>query len=195
MYIVARSIDQGRLAGVVSVLGIVVGTLFHVAAAALGLSALLVSSALAFSLVKYFGATYLIYLGIRKLMEKDVTPLIPGSDTNTPIRPDKTMLQKAFTQGVIVNLFNPKTALFFLAFLPQFIDPVRGNVAIQTILLGIIFSSLALISDSTYAILAGTLRNWLKGNRRMMVSQRYFTGGIYITLGLVTAFSGSLKKT
>ena len=118
MYIVARSIDQGRLAGIVSVLGINTGALFHIAAASLGVSALLVSSALAFSAVKYLGAAYLIYLGIRTL-------LTPQPEVMTEAPPPQPLGQ-IFRQGVVVNLLNPKTALFFFAFLPQFADPEPG---------------------------------------------------------------------
>ena len=109
LYIVARSIDQGRLAGVVSVLGIGLGTMVHVFAAALGISALLVSSATAFNAVKYLGAAYLIYLGVRKFMERD-QPV-------QRIEPEAQPLSKAFNQGILVNILNPKLALFFFAFL------------------------------------------------------------------------------
>jgi threonine/homoserine/homoserine lactone efflux protein len=123
MYVVSRSIGHGRVAGLVSVMGIVVGTLFHVAAAALGLSALLASSALAFQVVKYLGAAYLIYLGIRTLRRGDAQVLEAGSG--------ERRLAHIFGQGVLVNVLNPKTALFFLAFLPQFVNPARGYVTLQ----------------------------------------------------------------
>jgi threonine/homoserine/homoserine lactone efflux protein len=186
LYIVTRSIDQGRLAGIVSVLGIAVGTLFHIAAAALGVSALLVSSALAFSVVKYLGAAYLIYLGVRKLRERQ--------DANQPEAIEQRNLARIFSQGVLVNLLNPKTALFFFAFLPQFVDVSRGAVAVQILFLGGLFVALSMLSDSSYALLAGTFGRWLKGNARFLRAQRYFAGGIYITLGVTTAFSGSGKS-
>ena len=186
LYIVARSIDQGRLAGIVSVLGIVVGTLVHVGAAAFGLSALLMSSALAFTLVKYLGAAYLVYLGARRLLTKDHPARVET------VEPEK--LWRIFRQGVIVNLLNPKTALFFFAFLPQFADPARGSVAGQILLLGLIFATLGVFSDSVYALLAGTIRHWLRGSVAFLRGQRYFTGSIYIVLGLVTAVSGSNNK-
>ncbi|MDH3317794.1 MAG: LysE family translocator, partial [Gammaproteobacteria bacterium] len=137
-YIVARSIDQGRLAGVVSTLGVAVGSCLHSAAAALGISALLASSALAFNVVKLIGAAYLIYLGVRKFLVPD------------PVETDAVVarrrLREIFVQGFIVNVFNPKTALFFLAFLPQFVDVAKGHVALQIILLGVVFASLGILS-------------------------------------------------
>jgi threonine/homoserine/homoserine lactone efflux protein len=186
LYIVARSIDQGRMAGIVSVLGIGVGTLFHVAAAALGLSALLVSSALAFNVVKYVGAAYLIYLGLRRLFER--------TEVEPTERPEPQKLSHIFYQGVVVNLLNPKTALFFFAFLPQFIDPAKGNVAWQTLFLGILFVTLSICSDSVWALLAGTVGRWLKGNWHFLMAQRYFAGSVFIFLGMTTALSGSGKE-
>lgn len=186
LYIIARSIDQGHLAGLVSTLGIGVGTLFHVIGAALGVSALLVSSALAFSLVKYLGAAYLIYLGLRKL-------LVWEEIQQSAIFEHKK-LGHIFYQGVLVNLLNPKTALFFFAFLPQFVDVSKGGVARQILFLGVTFVVMGLFSDGLWALLAGTVGNWLKGNLRFLRAQRYFSGSIYITLGIATALSGSTKK-
>ena len=185
LYIVARSLDQGRMAGIVSTLGINFGTFFHIAAAAWGVSALLVRSALAFNLIKYLGAAYLIYLGIRKLLERDTTEAV------TVVEPQP--LRRLFFQGVVVNLLNPKTALFFFAFLPQFTDPSKGSVALQILFLGVLFLIMAVFSDSMYALLAGTAGNWLRGNLQFWRVQRYVTGTIYIALGLTAAFSGSRK--
>jgi threonine/homoserine/homoserine lactone efflux protein len=186
LYIVTRSIDQGRLAGIVSVLGIGIGTLFHVTAAALGASALLMSSALAFSVVKYAGAAYLIYLGVRKLLERQ--------DTSQPEANGQRNLKRIFSQGVLVQLLNPKTALFFFAFLPQFVDVSRGAVAVQILFLGGLFAVLGILSDGSYALLAGTFGRWLKGNARFLRAERYFAGGIYVALGITTALSGSGKN-
>ena len=186
LYIIARSIDQGRMAGIVSTLGVGVGTLVHVAAAALGVSALLVSSALAFNIVKYLGAVYLIYLGVRKLLEKEAQ-----------IRPEiieHKKLSQIFYQGVVVNLLNPKTALFFFAFLPQFVNVSGGNVALQIFFLGVIFVVLGIVSDGIYAILAGMMGNWLRGNLSFLRAQRYFAGTVFIALGVTAALSGSGKK-
>ncbi|MCL4302477.1 MAG: LysE family translocator [Anaerolineae bacterium] len=186
LYIVARSIDQGRLAGIVSVLGVEVANLLHVIAAALGLSALLMSSALAFSLVKYLGAAYLIYLGVRKLLVRE--------ELAQPEALERKRLARIFYQGVVVNVFNPKTALFFLAFLPQFVDVSRGGVVGQILFLGFIFVVLGICSDGLYALLAGTLGRWLRGNLGFLRAQRYFAGSVYIGLGVTTALSGSSKK-
>jgi threonine/homoserine/homoserine lactone efflux protein len=185
LYIIARSIQQGRWAGIVSSLGVQVGTLFHIAAAAFGLSALLLSSALAFNVVKYAGAAYLIYLGVKTLLTKE---------TIDPVLLQKTRLRRVFYQGVIVNLLNPKTALFFFAFLPQFIDPARGIIAMQIILLGTILMILGILSDLSYALAAGSIGNWLRGNLGFLRAQRYFAGSVYIGLGAATALSGTHKK-
>lgn len=186
LYIVARSIDQGRMAGIVSTLGIGVGTLFHVAAAALGLSALLVSSAVAFNIVKYLGAGYLIYLGIRKFMESET---VTQHEHREPQR-----MGSLFYQGIVVNVLNPKTALFFFAFLPQFIDVGRGSVTLQVLFLGTILVVIGIVSDGLWAVLAGTVGRWLKHNLRFLVIQRYFAGTVFIALGLTTALSGSSKN-
>ena len=122
LYIVSQSISRGRLAGIVSMLGIQVGGLVHVAAAAAGLSALLVRSAVAFNVVKYAGAAYLVFLGLRRILGKDEAQDVPGA------RPEKS-LRRLFAQGVVVNVLNPKTALFFFSFLPQFVDVDAGSVA------------------------------------------------------------------
>ena len=186
LYIVARSIDQGRLAGIVSTLGVGVGTMFHVGAAALGISALLVSSVLAFSIVKYLGAAYLIYLGARKLLIPDAL------EQPQPIEHQK--LSKIFYQGVVVNVLNPKTALFIFAFLPQFVDARQGVVALQILLLGSILVVMGIFSDGLYALLAGTVGDWLRGSLRFLKVQRYFAGGVFIALGVTAALSGSGKK-
>jgi threonine/homoserine/homoserine lactone efflux protein len=187
LYIVARSIDQGRTAGVVSVLGIAAGTFFHVAAATFGLSAILVSSALAFSIVKYLGAGYLIYLGVRKFFVAD-----PVEDPAGHVEPRR--LRRIFYEGVLVNVLNPKTALFFFAFLPQFVDVSKGAVAPQILLLGFLFVVMGLMSDGAYALLAGSIGDWLKRNFRLLKAQRYFAGSVFIALGVVTALHGSGKK-
>ncbi|HYY56151.1 MAG TPA: LysE family translocator [Pyrinomonadaceae bacterium] len=186
LYIIARSIQQGRRAGIVSSLGVQVGTLVHIAVAALGLSALLLSSVLAFSFVKYAGAAYLIYLGVKTLLTKEKVERTRGIE--------KTKLSRVFYQGVVVNLLNPKTALFFFAFLPQFIDAARGRVAMQIGLLGTILIFLGTLSDSVYALAAGSIGNWLRGNLKFLRAQRIFAGSVYIGLGAATALSGAHKK-
>ena len=185
LYIIARSIQQGRLAGIVSSLGVQVGTMVHIVAAALGLSALLMSSALAFNLVKYAGAAYLIYLGIKTFFTKERIE-------STTVK--KAALSRVFYQGVVVNLLNPKTALFFFAFLPQFIDVARGAVVMQVALLGAILVFLGTLSDSIYALASGSIGNWLRGNLKFLRAQRYFAGSVYIGLGAATALSGAQRK-
>ena len=179
LYIVARSLDQGRLAGFVSVLGIEVGNLVHALAATLGLSAILVSSSLAFAVVKYLGAAYLIYLGVRRLIQRRAAP--PAA-TFQPKR-----LRRIFRQGVLVAVFNPKTALFFFAFLPQFVDPSRGSVTLQLLTLGCLFVFMAIVTDGIYALLAGTAGQWLKNSRLFMRVERFLAGSVYIGLGVAAA--------
>ena len=186
LYVVARSIDQGRLAGIVSVLGIGLGALVHSLAAAMGITAVLAASALAFSTVKYLGAAYLIYLGVITLFKK------PAPQATIVVEPKP--LWQIFRQGFLVNLLNPKTALFFLAFLPQFADPTRGSVPLQTFILGLIFVTIALLSDSIYALLAGQIGGWLKQSETFQQRQRYFSGSVYIGLGVITAVSGRKSK-
>ena len=186
LYVVARSVDQGKLAGIVSVLGIALGAVVHSLAAAVGITAVLAASALAFSTVKYLGAAYLIYLGITTLLKK------PEAQKKIVVEPKP--LWQIFRQGFVVNLLNPKTALFFLAFLPQFADPARGSVPLQTFILGLIFVTIALLSDSIYALLAGQLGGWLKQSQSFQQRQRYFSGSVYIALGVATAVSGSKTK-
>lgn len=186
LYIIARSVNQGRRAGLVSTLGLAVGTLFHVAAASLGISALLLSSVLVFNVVKYLGAVYLIYLGIRQLLARKKLQQVEVVEHEKTVR--------IFSQGVLVNLLNPKTALFFFAFLPQFVDNSQGAVAVQSLLLGFIYVVMGIFSDGIYALLAGTIGHWLRGNRRFLRNQRYFTGTVYICLGATAALSGSSNK-
>jgi threonine/homoserine/homoserine lactone efflux protein len=183
LYIVARSIDQGRKAGLASASGIATGGLVHILAAALGLSALLVSSAMAYSAVKYAGAAYLIYLGIRKLREPPVA--VSGVK---PVR--RASLRYIYGQGVLVQILNPKAALFFFAFLPQFVDPKRGPIALQLLALGLLFTLMGFTSDSLWALTAGSAAGWLQRNRTFLRYQPYVSGSVYIGLGLATAASG-----
>jgi threonine/homoserine/homoserine lactone efflux protein len=186
LYIVTRSVEQGRLAGLVSALGVHVGTLVHVAAAALGVSALLVSSALAFDIVKYLGALYLVYIGVRKLVGWDQPA---GGQALAP-----RSLRRLFGQGVVVNILNPKTALFFLAFLPQFVDVSKGAVGFQILVLGLIFVALGLLSDGLYAVAAGTAGGWLKRDGRILRAERYVGGTVFVGLGVTAALAGSGRK-
>lgn len=188
LYIVGRSIGQGRNAGFVSALGIGVGTLVHTAAAAVGLSALLVSSATAFSVVKYLGAAYLVFLGIQRLRNGD--SFAAAAEASTP----RASLARVFAPGIVVNILNPKTALFFFAFLPQFIDPARGHVATQIASLGVLFAAMGTTSDCIWALFAGSVATWLRANTHWRRNERYVSGGILISLGLATAIAGSSTK-
>lgn len=187
MYIVARSIQQGRLAGLVSVLGIGIGGCVHIVAAAAGVSAILASSAVAFSMVKLAGAGYLIYLGIRTLLRQ------PPDPTVEKIEP--ASLRETFWQGVLVNTLNPKSALFFFAFLPQFVDPARGSATLQTIALGLIFVSMAVVTDGAYALAAGSAGKWFRRRTGALRLQQSFAGTTYIALGVATAFADDPRSS
>lgn len=187
LYIVARSVAQGRAAGFVSILGVHAATLVHVAAAALGLSAVLASSALAFSLVKYAGAAYLIWLGLRKLLGPAEIPAAGGA---VPAHNHARL----FRDGFVVNLLNPKTALFFLAFLPQFVEVERGSVAMQIAFLGLLLTAIGIVTDGFYALAAGTAGNWLRRSPAYLKAERWVSGVVFIGLGLTAAFAGNQKK-
>ncbi|HKX30703.1 MAG TPA: LysE family translocator [Blastocatellia bacterium] len=186
LYIMARSLQQGLKAGIISSLGVHVGTLFHIAAAAFGLSALLLSSAVAFNLVRSAGAAYLIYLGIKTLLAKEPAESAPEIE--------QANLSRVFFQGIIVNLLNPKTALFFFAFLPQFVDPARGAVTWQIIVLGMMMIFLGSLSDWSYALAAGSIGRRMGRNVKFLRRQRYFAGSVYLGLGAATALSGTHKR-
>ena len=181
LYIIARSMDQGRLAGFVSVLSIETGNSVHVLTATLGLSAILLSSALAFTVVKYLGAAYLIYLGVRRLLTREQEREVASFQRQS--------LRRIYTQGVLVAALNPKTALFFLAFLPQFVDPSAGSVTLQLLTLGGLFVMMAIVTDSMYALLASTAGGWLKRNKSFLRAERYIVGSVYIGLGVTAALA------
>ena len=185
LYIVARSLDQGRLAGFVSVLSIEVGNFVHVLAATLGLSAILVSSSMAFSIVKYLGAAYLVYLGVRRILARDTS--------HEPTTFRRQRLIHIFRQGVLVAILNPKTALFFFAFLPQFVDSSKGSFTLQLLTLGCLFVLMAIVTDSLYALLAGTIGQWLKSSRSFMQFERYLVGTVYIGLGVIAALTDTKR--
>ena len=176
-YIVTQSVDKGRRAGLVSALGIGCGGLVHVAAATAGLSAVIASSASAFTVVKLVGAAYLVIIGLARLTGRGESRRV---DEPAPA-------QRLFVQGLVVNILNPKTALFFLAFLPQFVDPDRGGVAAQVAMLGITFVGIAMLSDGTYAVVAAALAGRLRRSRRAGQIKRFVSGGIFVALGLTAA--------
>ena len=184
LYIVASSIDGGRRAGAASMLGIQAGALVHVVAAALGLSGLLAASALAFDTVKYVGAAYLVAIGLWTLFRG-------GSHTDPEAARPPTRHRRRFAQGVVVQILNPKTALFFLAFLPQFVDRPAGHLGLQILFLGLVFVALAIVSDGAWVLVAGTASERLRGHQGFLRAQRYVSGTVFVGLGVATALTGS----
>ena len=186
LYIVTRSMDQGRSAGLVSVLGIHTGTIVHVAAAALGLSAILASSAVSFQVVKYAGAAYLIWLGVKALRQRH-QEASEGRDR-------ERSLGRIYAQGVVVNVLNPKTALFFLAFLPQFVD-VGKPVTTQVLVLGLTFILLGFVSDGSYALASARVARTIAARRRPGAARRWLPGLTLIGLGVAAAVTGRRPAT
>jgi threonine/homoserine/homoserine lactone efflux protein len=182
MFVVVRSVSQGYRAGLVSAAGLSTGALVHVVAATAGLSAILQTSATAFTIVKMLGAGYLIYLGIQTLRARR-PPVSVAASVELP-------LKRIFTDGMIVSVFNPKIALFFLAFLPQFVESAAGPIPQQVMLLGLIYVALALVTDSAYAFVASRLSNWLGGRLMEGPLLRYVSGGIFLGLGVSAALTG-----
>lgn len=180
LYVAARSTSEGRAAGIVSSLGIAAGTLFHITAVALGLSALLAAVPVAYTTIRIAGAVYLVYLGIRALTSQT------GHATRVVAH---ATLRTIFRQGVITNVLNPKVALFFLAFLPQFVDPVRGSAAAQIVVLGLIFDTSGTIVNTVVALGASRAAERVRGDSRVGEILRKFTGVIFIGLGLRIAFA------
>jgi threonine/homoserine/homoserine lactone efflux protein len=179
LYVVGRSIDQGRTAGLASVLGITTGTIVHITAATVGLSSLVLASKVAFDAVRYAGAAYLVLLGVRRLLTR-------GAEDTADGRAPRT-LRRLYTQGFVVNLLNPKTIVFVFAFIPQFVDVGAGHVWLQIFLLGVTFAGLGLASDSLYAIVAGTVADRLRGTPLVARVERWFGGSVLIGLGVAAA--------
>lgn len=185
LYVIAKSVSQGLKAGLASAAGLSAGAFVHVLAAAAGLSAILMTSATAFSFVKFAGAGYLIYLGLRTIFSKKAR-----STQQMNIR---SGLARSFYDGVIVSVFNPKIAVFFLAFLPQFVDTGQGNITGQILFFGLVYVVMAMTTDSGYALLAGSTRRLLKKPSKPRYWPRLLTGSVYVGLGLNTALTG--RKT
>ncbi len=185
MYIVTRGITQGRTAALVSSFGVQSGGTVHVLAAAIGLSALVVSSSTAFNVVKYAGAAYLILMGVRSL--------VGGRDVRVDVDTPPMRMRRLFGQGFLISVLNPKVAIFFLAFFPQFIDPQRGSVAVQTLVLGAVFLAIGTCSDTVWALLSGTLGLWLRQRSGFLRGQRYVAGGVYLALGVGAAAASPSK--
>ncbi|MEV3922334.1 LysE family translocator [Actinomadura coerulea] len=180
LYITTRSVGEGRRAGIASALGVETGTLVHIAAAAGGLSAVVAASATAFGFLRYAGAAYLIYLAYRALRGRRD----PGAPDLEP-RP----LHRVYLDGVLVNVLNPKVVLFFLAFLPQFVDQDAGAVPLQIAVMGFVTALLGLAGDLVYAVAAGSIGAWLRERPAFRRRQRYATGLIYLALGAAAVFA------
>ena len=187
LFIINRSVADGRTVGLASVAGIEIGSLVHVVAAGLGVSAALAASALAFNTIKWLGVVYLIVIGLRTLTVRPGNTA--GAEPASAVPP-----ARAFRQGVVVNILNPKVALFFLSFLPQFVDPARGNAGVQAVVLGLVFVSIGTLTDCLYAMTASSLRTVLLRGRALPFVQRYVAGTVFIGLGLVAATSGGHAK-
>ncbi|MFN6121883.1 MAG: LysE family translocator [Actinomycetes bacterium] len=178
IYILNRSVSDGREVGLAAVAGLELGNFVHAVAASAGLSAVLATSATAFTTVKWLGAGYLVFVGVRTLMRP--APALSGDLAATSTR-------RAFGQGVIVNVLNPKVALFFLSFLPQFIDPDQGRAWLQSLVLGLVFVLIGCITDSTYSLIASSMRHVLLRGRTLGIVQRWVAGTVFIGLGLMAA--------
>jgi len=183
MYILGRSIANGRKAGVLSALGISVGSLVHTLFAALGLSVLLAESQFAFDIVKYLGAAYLIYLGIRSIFSADKNGFELTQEMNSPDH------KKIFLSGILTNILNPKVALFYLAFLPQFIDPSYGNPLLSFLILGIVFTTTGTIWCLILALFSSKLSAKIRENYRIKIWLDRITGIVFIGLGIKLALS------
>ncbi len=188
LYIVSQSVEHGRRAGLLAVLGVHIGTLVHITAATVGLSALLVSSATLFDAVRLVGAAYLIVIGARAVLGRGQTA---GSQVPAAreMRPGRIV-----RRGILVNVTNPKTALFFFAFLPQFVRPGDGPVALQMAVLGLIFLVLGLITDGTWALVSGSAAGWVRARPTIGSTQRVVTGCIFIGLGVATAMGAGERR-
>ena len=179
LYVVTRSIEMGRRGGLASVAGITTATVTHVALATAGLSSLVLASTVAFDAVKYVGAAYLLFLGLRRLLGRGLEQ--PEADAAPRTR------RRAYAQGVVVNLTNPKTIVFVFAFLPQFVDPHARHVWLQVLVLGLSFALLGCLSDSVWALAAGTVADRLRGTKRIARVQRWLGGGTLVGLGVLAA--------
>lgn len=187
LYIMSQSMNHGKRMGFAATLGITCGCFVHIFAVSIGLSSIIFKSALAFSIVKYAGACYLLYLGFGSLIKK---PSISVENKNTSSI-NTTSWKKVFGQGFVTNVLNPKVALFFLAFLPQFVSTSSDySVGIQMLILGLIFNFSGAIVNMLVAYFFGAAKNWIATNPMAMKIQQKITGVILVGLGLRLAASG-----
>lgn len=187
VFIVTRSVDQTRRAGMASGLGVACGNQALVVAAAFGLSALLATSEIAYDVVRFAGAAYLVYLGVRRLLDRS----LPSETGDAAPKP----LSRLYGQGVVVGVLNPKAALFFFSFLPQFVSPGHGAVAVQMLILGTLVVAITLVSDCCYAALAGGVAQTLLRKPKVVRRQQIVAGCVYIGLGVAAAVSGPSHAT
>jgi threonine/homoserine/homoserine lactone efflux protein len=179
LYVVTRSIEMGRSGGIASVAGITTGTIAYVVLATVGLSSLILASSVAFDAVKYVGAAYLFVLGVRRLLGRGLESPEDGAPPRTR--------RRAYAQGVFVNLTNPKTIVFIFAFLPQFVDPNAAHAWVQVLALGLTFALLGFLSDSMWALAAGTVADRLRGSLAIARVQRWVGGSVLVGLGILAA--------
>ena len=182
LYVISRSLGQGRKAGIISALGIGAGTLVHTFVAAVGLAALLLSVPIAFKIIRYAGAAYLVYLGLRMFLARN------ASTTDGPHPTSSDSLATVFRQGAMTNVLNPKVAFFFLAFLPQFVDLSKGSVGVQMIALGLLFDTSGTCVNTVVATLAARASESLRNRSRLVRIQKLLPGAILIGLGVFVAF-------
>jgi threonine/homoserine/homoserine lactone efflux protein len=187
LYVSARGISQGRGAAILSVCGVAVGSLLLVVITAAGLAALVASSVIVLTVVKYLGVAYLIFLGVKTFLNR-------GSDVETPAQQRPQSAFRVVGQGAIVEMSNPKAALFFVAFLPQFVDPGRGHAWLQLLILGGLYVAMGLVTDTAYAVASGSVAQFLQRRPRLVSKQRFVAGGVYIVLGIVAGLSGSSSR-
>lgn len=178
LYIVNRSVSDGRRVGIAAASGLSLGNLTHAIAAAVGLSAVLATSATAFNIVKWLGAGYLVVVGLRALLS-EADPIDADQRSMTPTR--------AFRQGIVVNTLNPKVALFFISYLPSFIDAEAGNAWLQALTLGVVFVAIGFCTDSTYSLIASGLRETLLRGRALPFVRRWVSGSVFVMLGVMAA--------
>lgn len=178
IYILNRSVSEGREVGLAAVAGLELGNMMHVIAASAGLSAVLATSATAFNTLKWLGAGYLVFVGVRTLLVRPVT--MSGDSASVT-------LKRSFTQGVVVNTLNPKVALFFVSYLPQFVDADKGAAWSQALVLGTVFVSIGCCTDGLYALTASALRDKLLSGRALPIVQRYVAGTVFVALGVMAA--------
>lgn len=185
LYVATRSSTQGRMAGIVSSLGIGTGSLVHVTAAALGLSALIFYSTLAFDVIKWVGAGYLVFLGLKAIRSAHTGETNENDNLDHP----PLSLPAIYRKGIWINLLNPKVALFFMAFLPQFVDPDSSHFALNIILLGLIFNVCGTSVNIIVAFFFARLGRWLARHRLFHKVKAWLSGTVYILLGIGIAIS------